>query len=71
MQCKIITLLTVGLLFSTILNAIDEDRDHSFIIKAKGQQELKTLKDIHYYNEIFDNYHLGGIAPDIIEEKGK
>jgi len=71
MRFKIVTLVAAGLVLSTALAAFDENGIHSFLIKVKGQQELETLKKMHQFNEIFDNYHFGGISPDIPTQKGK
>ena len=71
MQLKVITLLIVGLTLSTTLWATVESINSSLLYKVKGQEELKTLKEMQNYDEIFDNYHLGGISPDAPPQKGQ
>lgn len=71
MQFKIIGLLIVGLILSTSIKAMEDERDHLFIIMTSGQQELEALKEFHHYNEIFDNYHVGGTSPDVTIRKGR
>ena len=60
MRFKILV-LSVLLIFTTAINAVGEVDGHLLYAEARGQKELKTLKDVHDYNEIFDNYQLGGL----------
>jgi hypothetical protein len=55
-----------GLLLSTAVMAAATQENPSQTPKAtvqeiSPQEKLKLLKEIHSYNEVFDNYHTGGI----------
>mgnify|MGYP000175540119 CR=1 FL=1 len=72
MQYRILLLLALCMCFTSVLNAREDSMDDtvvsSSIRRPMGYQELKNLKDIHRCNEIFDNYHLGGISCEPIEK---
>lgn len=68
MQVKILNLFAIGFIFSTSLQAIDPSKrplSPANPARETPNGNLENLEKMHNYNEIFDNYQLGGIAPDI------
>ena len=73
MRFTMIVLLALGAILSSAVLAFNGNENENFLSlnNTNGRQELKNLKEIHNYNEVFDNYHLGGIAPDTPSQKGE
>lgn len=64
MSVKFLSVLAGGLFLSTAVLAMDSQGDSLSPRSSRSdsvKDPLELLKDVHNYNEIFDNYHSGGI----------
>ena len=58
---SVLAALGTFFIFSVSVQAVESTQD----------SELETLKKVHHYNTIHDNYHLGGSAYEPYKEEGQ
>ena len=59
---KFIAILMGGLFLTSAVMAVGmQEKPASPPQEMSPQEKLKLLKEVHNYNEVFDNYHTGGI----------
>ncbi|MBS0271740.1 MAG: hypothetical protein JSR85_03730 [Proteobacteria bacterium] len=63
MRVEVLSMGVCLLFFPLTLSATQQDVPSSKPDHAKGQQHLKTLKDVYYYNNMSDDYSSGGASP--------
>lgn len=74
MPFKIITLIAIPIIFYTSCPRAENIKENSTFQqntvdsqKASSKDALNRLQDIHNFESIFDNYHLGGIPYETFE----
>lgn len=66
MQLKFLTPLTMGMLFSAsveVSGEVQSSAEKAGVTQEEAKKNLNYLKKIHDYNQIFDDYEFGSIAP--------
>ncbi len=63
MRVGILSMGVCLLSFPLALSAAQQDVPSSKSDYEAGRQQLKTLKDVHNYNSISDDYGSGGTSP--------